>query len=272
MQISSQRDAEGRRPDRPDTHVPRLMRRTAANELAFFLPHLSPGMRVLDCGCGPGTITVGVAEQVQPGEVVGIDPDAGRLEHARALASERGLSNVRFEQGDIYALPFPDASFDAALVHAVLEHLRDPVAALRQVRRVLKSGGVVGVRDSEHSIDVVAPSNPVVDQISALYSRLRVHDGIDPQLGRSVRALVRAAGFSRVVGSASFETCGTPEETRVISAEGVEFLHRYIHKAVDLGWIDEASFDHMVEAMRAWGDNPDAFRAMPWFEAIGWAD
>src|SRR3712207_2477179 len=88
--------------------------RTAEREGAFFLPYLRPGMRVLDVGCGPGTITVGLAAAVAPGEVVGVDRASRALEQARALAAERGVANVRFETADLHALPFPDAAFDAA--------------------------------------------------------------------------------------------------------------------------------------------------------------
>ena len=90
MEISNRREAEGRRPDRPDSHVVRLERRTADVSLAFLLPHLQPGMRILDAGRGPGTITVGLAQHFPTGEIVGIDPDAGRLEHARQHAAASG--------------------------------------------------------------------------------------------------------------------------------------------------------------------------------------
>src|SRR5262245_59048725 len=123
-------------PPSGDAHTPRLARRTAAVQAAFFLPNLRPGMRVLDVGCGPGTITLGLAEAVAPGEVAGVDVREDRLALARAAATERKVPNTRFEIGDVYALPFPDAAFDAVLVHAVLEHLPDPGRALAAVRRV----------------------------------------------------------------------------------------------------------------------------------------
>jgi ubiquinone/menaquinone biosynthesis C-methylase UbiE len=91
--------------------------RTAAQNADFFLPHLRPGMRLLDAGCGQGSITIGLADAVAPGEVVGLDRDPEQVERARALAAERGVTNVRFEVGDAYALPFPDASFDAVFAH-----------------------------------------------------------------------------------------------------------------------------------------------------------
>ena len=112
--------------------------RTAENSSAYLLPHLRPGQRLLDVGCGPGTITADLALLVAPGEVVGIDaaPDvvAQAAEHARSL----GLENLRFEVADLFALGFPDASFDVIHLHQVLQHLEDPVAALVELRRVLR--------------------------------------------------------------------------------------------------------------------------------------
>ena len=57
--------------------------RTACVHGAFFLPYLHPGMTVLDCGCGPGTITIGLAEAVAPGEAVGVDLEASQVDRAR---------------------------------------------------------------------------------------------------------------------------------------------------------------------------------------------
>lgn len=108
----------------------RLGRRTAADRAAFFLPHLRPGMRLLDAGCGPGSITVGLVAAVAPGEVVGVDLEPRQIAAARALAHERQALGVRFAVADVYRLPFPDASFDAAFAYTVLFHLREPVRAL----------------------------------------------------------------------------------------------------------------------------------------------
>ena len=104
--------------------------RTASREAAFFLPYLRPGMQMIDVGCGPGSITVGLAEAVAPGNVVGIDFQPTQIEQARDLAAKRAVANVRFEVADAYRVPFPDHSFDAAFAHAVLTHLREPVRAL----------------------------------------------------------------------------------------------------------------------------------------------
>jgi len=121
-----------------------LAQATAAQRIPWLLGQLKSGMRVLDAGCGPGGITTGLAQAVAPtGEAVGVDVDTEALAVARDLADQRGVSNVRFEEGSIYALPFADASFDAAYAIAVLFHLQDPLAALRELGRVLTPGGMV---------------------------------------------------------------------------------------------------------------------------------
>ena len=126
-----------------------MARRTAAKEGAFFLRHLRPGMRVLDVGCGPGSITLGFAEAVAPGEVIGVDFQQSQVAQAQALSDARGIMNSRFEVADAYRLPFPDGSFDAVFAHAVLWHLREPLKALAEMRRVLRPNGIVGVRDCD---------------------------------------------------------------------------------------------------------------------------
>src|SRR5512142_1587093 len=109
-----------------DEHRAFLSGRTAQREAAFFLPFLKPGMRLLDCGCGMGALTTSLAEWLAPGEVVGFDREDSQVEAARAWAVERGVTNVRFERGNIYEMAYPDASFDAVFAHTVLEHVREP--------------------------------------------------------------------------------------------------------------------------------------------------
>ena len=98
--------------------------RRAAQWTPFLLPHLRPGMSLLDCGCGAGSITLDLAEFVAPGSVGGLDLDVGQLDAARWEAARRGLTNVTFEHGNVYNLPFADGAFDAALAHTLLFHLR----------------------------------------------------------------------------------------------------------------------------------------------------
>jgi ubiquinone/menaquinone biosynthesis C-methylase UbiE len=124
--------------------------RTAAKEGAFFLPFLRPGMRVLDLGCGPGSITLGLAQAVAPGEAIGVDLQPSQVALAQALSAARGVMNARFEVADVYRLPFPDGSFDAVFGNAVLMHLREPVQALAEVRRILRPAIYTGTSNGFH--------------------------------------------------------------------------------------------------------------------------
>ena len=103
--------------------------RTAENSAAYLLPHLADGMRLLDVGCGPGTLTVDLAARVGTGEVVGVDVSEAVLAEAAAHAGEEKAGNVTFRAGDFRALDFPAGSFDVVHAHQVLQHLRDPVGA-----------------------------------------------------------------------------------------------------------------------------------------------
>lgn len=124
--------------------------RTAENSAGFLVPRLSPGQELLDVGCGPGTITVDLAQRVAPGRTFGIDLSPEVIAAARRIQREGGTAAIVFEEGDVYNLSFGDAIFDVVYAHQVLQHLSDPVAALVEMRRVLKDGGMLAVRESDY--------------------------------------------------------------------------------------------------------------------------
>src|SRR5215204_3238180 len=136
--------------------------RTAENSAGYLLPALRPGLDLLDVGCGPGTITVDLAARVAPGRVVGLDVSPEPLEEARTAAVRAGI-DVTFEVGDVYALEAADDSFDVVHAHQVLQHLTDPVAALREMARVCRSGGVIDVRDVDYAATTWFPVDPGLD-------------------------------------------------------------------------------------------------------------
>jgi len=241
--------------------------RKAAREAAFFLPHLRPGVQVLDVGCGPGSITVGLAEVVVPGEVVGIDIQQSLVERARDLAVEHGMTNVRFEVGDAYRLSFPDHSFDAVFAHAVLMHLSEPVRALAEMRRVLRPGGIAGVREPDYGTMLFAPATTLLAQWPALRIRARQRSGGDPFVGRHLRRLFLEAGFMRTEASASVWSAGSLEETRRSAA----FYKTWsVQTPLAEGWVTQAVVDAMAGEIDAWAERPDAFHVVVFCEAIGW--
>lgn len=176
-------------------------RRTAEEAARFLLPHLKPGMRIVDVGCGPGSITTGLARYVAPGEVLGVDDAPGVLEVARRHAADRKVDNVRFEVASAYDLPVADASFDVVFAHQVLQHLADPGAALGEAARVLVDGGYVAVRDADYGTMTHHPHEPLLVRWREVYCAMARHNGAEPDAGRRLLEWVAAAGFTHVVAT-----------------------------------------------------------------------
>jgi ubiquinone/menaquinone biosynthesis C-methylase UbiE len=246
--------------------------RTGAVEAAFFLPYLRPGLRLLDVGCGPGSLTCDLAEVVAPGEVVGLDSQPVQVARAAALAQERGLTTVRFEVGSIYALPFPDASFDAAFAHQVLLHLSDPLAALRELRRVLKPGGIVGLRDAHMGLWHTSPPMPLLDAHKALAIRVLQQNGGNPFYAGQQRQLLLEAGFARSEASAAFygDGVGSLAKTRARAQLDMALLRAATPLVLKQGLSDQDGLDAMCAALEQWGERPDALSLVTHCMAVGW--
>ncbi|HEV2780605.1 MAG TPA: methyltransferase domain-containing protein [Actinophytocola sp.] len=238
--------------------------RTAENSAAYLLGRLRPGLDLLDVGCGPGTITADLAARVAPGRVVAIDAVADILTSARQVADERGLSNVEFVVGDVEALDFPDHAFDVVHAHQVLQHVADPVAALREMRRVCRPGGVVAARDVDYAAMTWYPENPVLDEWLALYRRTARHNGGEPDAGRRLLSWARRAGFSTIDCSATTWCFATPEEREFWSGMWAErILAPGIgDAAVAAGFATQEDRERISAAWREWGASEDGWFAI----------
>ena len=182
-----------------------LLRRTLESHGAFFIPHLQPGLRVLDCGCGPGSITFGIAARVAPGHVDAIDMDGSQIELAQRRARDSKVANVGFRQATIYELPYPDGHFDAIFSHALFEHLKDTAAAAKECLRVLKPGGVIGVATPDWEAFIVAPATPARRAAVQAYVDRQNANGGDAGTGRKLATVLSAAGFRQARMHARFE-------------------------------------------------------------------
>ncbi len=233
--------------------------RTAENSAAYLLPHLHAGQRLLDVGCGPGTITLDLARRVAPGRVVGIDAAADVVAAAEAARDEQGATGVELVVGDVYALDVPDGSFDVVHAHQVLQHLTDPVAALGEMRRVLALGGLLAVRDSDYGAFVWAPADPLLERWLELYHAVTRANRAEADAGRHLKGWVRAAGFAELVVSSSTWTFSSPEDR---SWWGGLWADRVVDsafaaQAVEYGLADAAELAAMATAFRRWADSDD---------------
>ena len=244
--------------------------RSASRDAAFIVPHLRSGMQLLDVGCGPGSITLGLAEIVAPGEVVGIDAQSKQIEQSRELASARGRTNVRFETADVYQLPFADATFDIVFAHAVFMHLREPARALVELRRVLCPDGIAALRDPDVTASFRGPTTALLEQWRTVGSKVFRHNGGNPAVGRDYRRMLLDAGFARAEAGASADSAGTAEET-FRKAEFFKAQARgYAHTALANGWTDQETVDAILADLDRWGGRPDSFAITVWCEAIAW--
>jgi ubiquinone/menaquinone biosynthesis C-methylase UbiE len=238
--------------------------RTAENSAAYLLDRLAPGRSLLDVGCGPGTITADLAERVAPGRVVAIDAAAGVLADARAEASGRGLTNVEFAIGDVTALEFADGTYDVVHAHQVLQHLSDPVGALREMRRVCRPGGVVAVRDVDYAAMTWYPEFPALDLWLSVYRRTARRNGGEPDAGRRLLSWARAAGFDSITCTATTWCFATPADREFWSGMWAErILAPGIGEAaVGYGYATEEDRAAIAEAWRQWGASEDGWFAI----------
>jgi ubiquinone/menaquinone biosynthesis C-methylase UbiE len=243
--------------------------RTAANSAAYLLPLLRPGMSVLDVGCGPGTITLDLAEVVAPGRAVGIENVEAPLAAARMAAAERGDRATVFEVADALALPFDDDSFDVVHAHQVLQHLTDPVGALRQMRRVCRRGGWLAARDADYAAMAWYPEVPEIEEWRTTYRAIARANGAQPDAGRRLRAWAREADLlhARVTTSvwsyADPSACRWWGEGQAARVEGATFTSQ----AASIG-VSEEQVRAIAHGWRRWATEPDAWFMIPHGELL----
>ncbi|KAI0522143.1 methyltransferase type 11 [Xylaria bambusicola] len=246
-------------------------RRTAVESSAYMLPLIQPHMRILDVGCGPGTITLDLAALVPEGSVDGIDASDSAIENAQALCKQRGIANATFVVGDIAKLPFNDDSFDIVHAHQVLIHLPGqhgepgPVWGLKEMRRVCKPGGFVCAREAEWSSIVIYPRIHGVKESLDVLSRLADHSGKIIAGGRG-REFARRAGFSPEAITAS-AACVTYTNSADRAWAGQNMAFRFdaaadLRKGVELGFVTEEEATRMPAAWREWAEAEDGFYSM----------
>jgi SAM-dependent methyltransferase len=238
--------------------------RTAENSAAYLLPHLTSGTTVLDVGCGPGTITADLAMLVTPGRVTALEITDAALDLARAEIARRDLATVDFTVGDVHALDFPDDSFDVVHAHQVLQHVGDPVAALREMRRVARPGGIVAVRDSDYAAFTWFPELPPLTQWLEVYERVARGNGGEPDAGRRLLSWAHAAGFTDITATSSTWCFADPQDRawwggmwadRVLASD-------MARTALATGAATQEDLHRISDAWKAWAADADGWLSL----------
>ena len=240
--------------------------RDVSNSAAYLAPHLTGNERVLDVGCGPGTITLDLANHVA--SVIGVDLSDSVIEQAQQSAVDH--PRVSFQVADLYALPFEDDSFDVVHAHQTLQHVPDPVAALVELRRVCRPGGLVAARDADYAGMIWYPADPGLDDWLALYNRCARANGGEPNAGRHLLAWAHAAGFSQVTPTASVWCHASPAERtwwgelwrdRILQSSMAE-------QSLREGFAGQADLDRISAAWQRFADHPDGWFTVPHGEIL----
>ena len=247
-----------------------LNRRSAGTHAAHLLPHLKPGLKLLDFGCGPGTISVGLADRIAPGELHGIDMEESQIELARGAARDGGHENLVFHVGNVYDLPFDDNTFDVAHCHAVLMHIPDIQAALAEVKRVLKPGGIIATREAIVASSFLEPQPQEITHAWGVFARLVQGTGGHPDFGRELKVALLEAGFTGIRVSASFDSFS--------SSDDVAFLHGFISDwffspmvvaaLTNFGLATNEQIAQWKSLLDDWRENPGASGPIAFGEAI----
>jgi SAM-dependent methyltransferase len=156
------------------------------------------GAAVLEAVCGVGAQTVTLARRSPGARFTSIDVSSASLDQARRRVSEAALTNVELRQADIFALPFPAESFDHVFVCFVLEHLPDPVAALRAIAPFIKPGGTITLFEGDHGSTFFHPDSPSARRAFGAQEELQRRLGGNAEIGRQLYPLLTAAGYARV--------------------------------------------------------------------------
>ena len=248
-----------------------LRRRSAANNASQLLPRLSSGMRLLDVGCGPGTISMGLADVVAPGEFIGVDIEESQIEMARAAASAGGHKNAEFQVADAVNLPFESNSFDVVHAHATVMHVPDTSAAIAEMMRVLKPGGIISCRDMILSSCFTEPRHGDFEIAWQVFGKLLSANGGHPEMGKEIKGVLHAAGFSDIAVSASFECFAAKEDVDFFHgfAQGWFFSDQTMAAAEKIGVASAEDMDRWRGLLDQWQADPAAFSTIAWGAALG---
>ncbi|AKU16358.1 class I SAM-dependent methyltransferase [Luteipulveratus mongoliensis] len=238
--------------------------RTAENSCGYLLPHLRPGLDLLDIGSGPATITADLARLVAPGRVHAVEMNDVAASITRTELERQGI-DATVHVSDAHRLDLRDGLADVTHAHQVLQHVGDPVQVLREMARVTKPGGLVAARDSDYAAFTWWPLVPALDEWLMLYRAAARTNGGEPDAGRRLLSWAHAAGLNDVEVTSSTWCFSTPEDRawwggmwadRILTSD-------LAGQVVRDGLGDRALLQRISDGWREWAAHPDG-----WFSIL----
>ncbi|MDG6243348.1 MAG: methyltransferase domain-containing protein [Methanolobus sp.] len=230
-----------------------------------------PGSKVLEAGCGIGAQTVILSKNSPQAQITSIDISEDSLNKAKERAAKEGVGNVEFRVESIFDLPFEDESFDHVFVCFVLEHLKEPVQALANLRRVLRKGGTITVIEGDHGSCFFHPETEA--GVKAWHSLVEVQArlGGNSLIGRQAYTLLKKAGFSDVAVSPRmvYSDASRPHmEEGFVRRTIIPMVEGVRKSAIGMGIIDEDTFDRGIRDLHRTAGEEGAF-SYTFFKGLG---
>lgn len=244
-----------------------------ANTLAELLhqdTHFPAGHTVLEAGCGVGAQTAIIAAKNPGVKFVSVDISLESLEANRRQLQAKGINNVELLQADIDSLPFPESTFDHVFVCFVLEHLPEPLKALKKLRQVLKPGGTIMVIEGDHGSSLFSPDSRDAWATIQCLIDIQKRMGGNALIGRTLFPLLRQAEFEEVAVSPRFVYAdasrpewveGFTRKTFIAMVKGVE------EQAVDAKLLDAAAWKKGIRELEKTA-GPEGVFCYTFFKAV----
>jgi ubiquinone/menaquinone biosynthesis C-methylase UbiE len=241
----------------------------AKKSLDFVLPHLKPGMEVLECGCGPGIITFEIAKKVASGSVIGIDIDKGLIDSNNKRVNEANVKNLKFEVADVHELPYEDNSFDVVYMQALFVHIRNPIGAIGEAHRVLRDNGLILLKEPVMDRIIISPEDPLLQEANELIQRAIISYGGDPSIGRKLWPLLSGAGFRDIQVSSRWEQPDSLDEwPDFYEGWANVYRGRMGDIIIEEGWADQEHVTDIINAFMSLGKSRTGYAGSSWGEGV----
>ena len=243
------------------TAISILESRTIQKEADIFLKYLNSSMKLLDIGCGPGSLTMGFAQHLKNGHVWGVDLEATQVQLATEKCLKAKIENCQFQVGSITNLPFDDETFDAIWCSNLLLEFNEHTEITTELNRVLKPNGIIGLLEQHADGYLIYPSGSATDVFFEVINRFVTFSGGDPNVGKRLPQLFSQNGFEILEVANGGIIFNTVEE-RLKKAESLAGLweeSEFPKLAVQQNWITEQQRNTLANQIKIEANHKDHF-------------